>query len=184
MNEVVVVNGFVNKADANFVGDLYFDQIGKTKIWLGPYPQTPEDIEKLVKSGINGVFNVQTDGDLRFRGVNQGLMMKRYKEQGIHAVHFPIVDFNEHDLSSKLFEAAKILNEIINHKGLNVYVHCTAGMGRAPASVLAYLCLFKKVRNWQDPYAVDRLVKSYRKVSVPNMNAVCNVIDWNRDFQN
>ena len=110
-------------------------------------------------------------------------MMERYAAKGIKAIHFPIIDFNEHDLSSKLFEAAKILNDLINHEGKTVYVHCTAGMGRAPASVLVYLCLFKKVNNWWDPYAVDRLVKSYRKVSVPNMNAVCNVVNWNKGFQ-
>ena len=66
---------------------------------------------------------------------------------------------------------------MICKKSLKVYVHCTAGMGRAPASVLAYLCLFKKVDCWRDPYSVDLFVKSYRSVSVPNMNAVCNVIN-------
>ena len=91
---------------------------------------------------------MQTFGDLNFRGVKQDVMMQYYKAKGIDAVHFPIEDFNEHDLTSKLFEAAKILNDMINRKKLNVYVHCTAGMGRAPASVLSYLCIFKKVRGW------------------------------------
>ena len=63
-------------------------------------------------------------------------------------------------------------------------MHCTAGMGRATASVVVYLCIFKKVRGWQDPFAIDKFVKSYRKVSVPNMNAVCNVINNNIDYQN
>jgi len=66
---------------------------------------------------------------------------------------------------------------MINKKGLKVYVHCTAGMGRAPASVLVYLCLFKRVSCWNDPRAVDLFVKSYRKVSTPNMRAVCNVVE-------
>jgi hypothetical protein len=30
-------------ADANFVGGLTFDQIGKTGIYIGPYPQLEED---------------------------------------------------------------------------------------------------------------------------------------------
>ena len=79
-------------------------------------------------------------------------MMKYYKSVGIKAVHFPIEDFNEHELTRKLSEAANILNDMINRQGLKVYVHCTAGMGRAPACVLSYLCIFKKVRGWQDPY--------------------------------
>lgn len=68
---VHIVNGHIEKADANFVGNMRFDQIGKTKIWLGPYPQKEDDIDTLVKAGITGVFNVQTSGDLSFRGVNQ-----------------------------------------------------------------------------------------------------------------
>jgi protein-tyrosine phosphatase len=61
---------------------------------------------------------------------------------------------------------------MINEKGLRVYVHCTAGMGRAPACVLAYLCLFKKVHCWNNPTEVDLFIKKYRKVSVPNLKAV------------
>lgn len=57
---------------------------------------------------------------------------------------------------------------MINNDGLKVYVHCTAGMGRAPAIVLVYLCLFKGM----EPEEARAYVKSYRTVSVPNMNAV------------
>ena len=109
-------------------------------------------------------------------------MLEYYAERNINAVHFPIHDFNENDLTSKLFEAAKVLNDMINNKGQTVFVHCTAGMGRAPACVLVYLCLFKKVSCWSNPTEVDSLVKSYRKVSVPNMRAVYSVVEQNRDF--
>ena len=68
----------------------------------------------LVKAGVTGVLNVQTHGDLRFRGVNQELMMKTYAEKGIKAVHFPIEDFSQDELMSKLFEGAKTLNNLIN----------------------------------------------------------------------
>ena len=73
---------------------------------------------------------------------------------------------------------------MINNQGLNVYIHCTAGMGRAPASLLTYLILFKKVNCWRNPTDVDLLVKSYRKVSVPNMGAVYKVTQDNSGFQN
>lgn len=69
-------------------------------------------------------------------------MVEYYASKNITPVHFPIHDFNEGDLTSKLYEGAQILNEMINDKGLQVYVHCTAGMGRAPACVLVYLCLY------------------------------------------
>jgi len=107
-------------------------------------------------------------------------MLEYYAERNIKAVHFPIHDFNEGDLTSKIFEAAKILHEMIDKEGRHVYVHCTAGMGRAPASVLVYLCLFKKVKCWSNPTDVDKFVKSYRKVSVPNMRAVYSVVESNK----
>ena len=95
----------------------------------------------------------------------------------MNAIHFPIHDFNETDLCAQLFDAAKTLNDMINIKNQTVYVHCTAGMGRAPACVLVYLCLYKKVQCWNDPNEVDKFVKSYRKVSVPNLKAVTRVFN-------
>lgn len=38
VENVFIVNGHVEKADANFVGGLSFDKIGETGIYLGPYP--------------------------------------------------------------------------------------------------------------------------------------------------
>ena len=103
-------------------------------------------------------------------------MCEWYKERGIEAIHFQIHDFNEQHLTERLFDAAVELNELINKRGKKVFVHCTAGMGRAPACVLAYLICFKKVSCWQDPRAVDALVKRYRKVSTPNMRAIYNAV--------
>jgi predicted protein tyrosine phosphatase len=73
---------------------------------------------------------------------------------------------------------------MINEEGLTVFVHCTAGMGRAPAAVLVYLCLFRPDADYgftQDsefdlPQQVDLYVKSFRKVSTPNLRAVRNVL--------
>ena len=87
-------------------------------------------------------------------------------------MHFPIHDFNEKSLVERLLDAAITLNDMVNNKGLKVYVHCTAGMGRAPASVVIYYMLFKKVSCWKDAGAVDRFIKKYRKVSTPNMRAI------------
>jgi hypothetical protein len=35
---VFIVNGHIEKGDANFVGGLSFDKIGATGIFIGPYP--------------------------------------------------------------------------------------------------------------------------------------------------
>jgi len=128
------------------------------------------------EAGITGVFNVQTQIDIDHRGTNWPLMCQYYEERGITPVHFPIHDFNEGHLTERLMDAAIALNDMVNNKGLQVYVHCTAGMGRAPASALCYYILFKRLSCWRDPAACDRLIKKYRKVSTPNMRAIGNAI--------
>jgi hypothetical protein len=58
VDKVFIVNGHIEKADANFVGGLSFDKIGTTKIFIGPYPQLEEDTQAMLEAGITGVFNV------------------------------------------------------------------------------------------------------------------------------
>lgn len=99
-------------------------------------------------------------------------MVEIYTQNNVKAIHFPIHDFNEEDLTNKLNSAALTLKSLLD-EGRKTYVHCTAGMGRAPACVLVYLCLFKGM----EPVQADLFVKSYRKVSVPNMRAVTSVVN-------
>ena len=80
----------------------------------------------------------------------------------------PIKDFNEEELKSKLFDAASHLNQMINEKDLKVYVHCSSAIGRAPAVVIAYLCIFKEMEIEES----RMIVKLHRAVSEPNMTAV------------
>lgn len=174
-----IVNGHIEKHDANFVGGLTFDKIGETGLFIGPYPQSEEDTETLKTAGVSGIFNVQSHVDIEHRGVNWSNMLEYYSSRDMKAIHFPIKDFNEEELVAHLFEGACQLNQMIC-EGHKVYVHCTAGMGRAPAIVLAYLCLFKKVDNWWDPSAVDKMVKSFRTVSAPNLGAVYRVVEMNK----
>ena len=119
--------------------------MGDEPIFIGPYPQTEQDIQKMFEGGVTGVFNVQTEIDHDHRGIDWPRMCSYYAERGIEAVHYPIHDFNSVDLTAKLYGAACTLNQMINERGRAVYVHCTAGMGRAPASVLVYLCLFRQM---------------------------------------
>jgi hypothetical protein len=54
----LIVNGIIDKADANFLGGLYFDKIGDTKIFVGTYPLRESDIQKMKDAGISGVLNL------------------------------------------------------------------------------------------------------------------------------
>ena len=68
----------------------------------------------MMEAGITGVFNVQTQVDIDFRGVNWPKMIQYYKARDMTAIHFPIHDFNETDLTYRMFEAAKTLDKMIN----------------------------------------------------------------------
>lgn len=70
VESVFIVNGMVDKADANFVGGLFFSKIGDMNIFIGPYPQTESDVSALHTAGITAVLNVQTDVDLKHRSVD------------------------------------------------------------------------------------------------------------------
>lgn len=60
--------------------------------------------------------------------------------------------------------AVRVLDKF-DMNGKKTFIHCTAGMGRAPAVVVAYLVW---VKHWSLQEAV-RHVKQYRKVAVPNV---------------
>lgn len=70
------------------------------------------------EAGITAVFNVQTEIDINHRGVNWPKMVEYYQNRDMRAIHFPIHDFNEIDLTSRLLEGAKELNDLINNQKL------------------------------------------------------------------
>jgi predicted protein tyrosine phosphatase len=72
---------------------------------------------------------------------------------------------------------------MINKERLVVYLHCTSGISRAPAVALVYLCLFKRVKQWQNPHYVAQFVKAFHVNSNPNMRAVNRVVEANMEFQ-
>ena len=51
-------------------------------------------------------------------------------------------DFDPHSLRSILPGAVKAIQAELAH-GRKVYVHCTAGLGRAPAACIAYMYWFR-----------------------------------------
>lgn len=149
--------------DVNFVSEMKFDAV-PPHMFIGPYPQSVEDVDTLARAGVTAVFNVQTDEDFKHRAIQWKTLTDRYDKHGIVAVRFPIRDFDRDSLKEHLHGAARQLDALLK-KGRDVYVHCTAGMGRAPAVVVAYLC-------WVKGMALDEAVKhvkKYRTVAVPNV---------------
>jgi len=127
--------------DGNFVAkELSFDDIDHN-IYVGAYPQCKEDVLTMKAAGVTGVMNLQTDEDIHKRQVNMEMMGKHYADAGIELCRFPILDFHGADMAAKGKFAAKEVGRLLhnNGKGGKVYIHCTAGMGRAPAVACLYL---------------------------------------------
>lgn len=119
--------------------------MGRTGVIIGNSPIIEEDVAKLSDKKVTAVLNLQSDvQDLQH-------MKELYAKYNIYCVeNYPIQEFNRtKDLCEKLLWAAKIMNHmltVLNHD--KIYVHCTAGITRAPSVLLTYLCLFCKVDSW------------------------------------
>jgi hypothetical protein len=64
------VNGFVDKCDANFIGQFFYDNLDGHKIFMGNYPSDINDINRLKNVGVTGVLNLQTPENMKSRSVN------------------------------------------------------------------------------------------------------------------
>jgi len=111
-------------------------------IYVGSSPQSSVDAARLKQLKISAVICLQSDNDLMARKINWSKLEASYKHNDILINRFPINDFDEEDLGNKIVEPIKRLNELLNDKH-KVYVHCNAGVCRAPSAVLGYLCHYQ-----------------------------------------
>ena len=163
----LLTNSFLEILDVNFVANLVFNRMGDKKIYIGPYPQSLNDFKEISEAGINSILNVQSDKDLIFRQINHELQLKQAKSLGIKINRYPIEDFNQEDLAEKLKGAGDLLNKLLK-EGNTVYVHCTAGMSRAAATVIIYLVLYE---NFSVEEATN-FCKKHRPVICPNYGVI------------
>uniref|UniRef100_A0A7S1T9U4 Uncharacterized protein n=1 Tax=Compsopogon caeruleus TaxID=31354 RepID=A0A7S1T9U4_9RHOD len=157
--------------DANFVGGIDFDEIADWNVVIGPYPQSKEDVDIMAQADVRAVVNVQTDGDFEKRKIDWAAISRAYEEHDIWVGRIQIIDFDGEDLQRHLKRAVEELHHFICH-GRKTYVHCTAGMGRAPAVVVGYAVKYRGM----DADAALAYIKQYRKVAAPNMSAIHQAI--------
>ncbi|KAL3700348.1 hypothetical protein R1sor_018370 [Riccia sorocarpa] len=107
---------------------------------VGSCLQTPADVDKLRKAGISTVFCLQQDPDLAYFDVDIGAIIERAKEvDGIEHIRAQIRDFDPYDLRLRLPKVVATLLQAAKRNGGTTYIHCTAGLGRAPAVALTYM---------------------------------------------
>lgn len=110
---------------------------------VGSQPQKPQDIDHLKQEkNVGYILNLQQDKDIEYWGIDLRSIIKRCRELGIHHMRRPAKDFDPDSLRSGLPKAVSSLEWAIAEGRGNVYVHCTAGLGRAPAVAIAYMFWF------------------------------------------
>ncbi len=117
---------------------IQFDRI-QPRIFVGTCPSAETDVIRLRRSlGVTAVLNLQTDADFEKWNIDWASMELAYQRSEILVIRLPVVDFDRNDLKHKIQSAGDALTSLLN-VGHSVYVHCTAGMERSPATVIAHL---------------------------------------------
>ncbi|KAJ9159864.1 hypothetical protein P3X46_025324 [Hevea brasiliensis] len=107
---------------------------------VGSCLQTPGDVDKLRKIGVKTIFCLQQDPDLEYFGVDISAIHEYAEKCGdIQHLRAEIRDFDAFDLRIRLPAVVCKLFRAINQNGGVTYIHCTAGLGRAPAVAMAYM---------------------------------------------
>jgi len=110
------------------------------RIIIGSCLQTAADVDTLKTEGVGIVFCLQEDKDMAHFSLDLAPILKRAEEVGIRHVRNPIRDFDPLSLRKNLPEAVKRLAAEMKARPADfAYIHCTAGLGRAPGTALAYM---------------------------------------------
>ena len=86
-------------------------------------------------------------------GVDVGAIHNAMQDAGVSFVRTEVIDFDPNSLRAVLPRAVREIAAAVS-RGDQVYVHCTAGLGRAPAAIIAYLFWFQ---NYTLNEAYDKL---------------------------
>ena len=108
---------------------------------IGEYPRL-EDIEWLKREfAITVVHNLQDDEDLRIHDLHERTLAQACDAHGIRFVRTPIQDGSADAMAERLQAALDDLARLVQ-PGERVYMHCNAGLNRAPTLAIAYLRAF------------------------------------------
>lgn len=136
-------------------------------IFVGSCPMTAKDLGRIQKgTGVSALMSLQTDDCLAYWKIDYPGMKTMAERLGLIMERYPIRDFDPEDARRRMPGAVSRLADL-RGAGHRVYVHCTAGLGRAPVTVISYLVLVESFRA-EDAF---RLVKECRPGAVPAWEA-------------
>jgi protein-tyrosine phosphatase len=99
----------------------------------------PEDVAWLREThSVSAVVCLQDDADLLHKGLRLAALREAYRAAGVAFHRIPIADGDAAMLGARLDEALGVLRELLS-AGDSVFLHCNAGLNRAPTVAIAYL---------------------------------------------
>ncbi len=120
---------------------------------VGEYPRC-EDIPWLREEhGVTAVVNLQDTEDLQLKAIDLTELRHAYREHGIDFHHLPVPDYDAEQLGRQLAAIVTRLTEL-EAAGHVIYLHCNAGMNRAPTAAIAFL---HQTRGWSLKRARDHV---------------------------
>lgn len=137
------------------------------KIVIGTCPMRGSDLTRIVREAyVSAVLSLQHDDCLAHWGIDSTSMQGTAAELGVTLGRCPIRDFDIVDMRRQLPRAVSTL-AALQADGHRTYVHCTAGLGRAPLTVLGYLTLIEG----HGPEEAISLIRAARSDVVPAWEA-------------
>ncbi len=105
---------------------------------VGEYP-TPDDAGWLRGvHAVTSVVSLQDDADLASKGLQLADLERAYRAHALGFHRIPVPDCDNHVLAAKIESVVSLLSDLLA-RDERVYLHCNAGMNRAPTVAIAYL---------------------------------------------
>lgn len=137
------------------------------QLFVGSCPMSMGDIERIrAGTGATALLSVQHDECLRQFAIDYPAFIRYGGELGLVMARSPMRDFDPPDMRRNLPAAVRVLAGLLAG-GHRVYVHCTAGLGRGPLTVLGYLAFVEGYA----PEEAAECIRSRRFDIAPNWEA-------------
>jgi len=105
---------------------------------VGEYPNLADVAWLRDEHGVTAVVCLQDDADLASKRLRLADLRTAYTTAGVAFDHLPIPDGDPEFLAERLPIIVEVVRDHLE-RGATVYLHCNAGMNRAPTAAIAYM---------------------------------------------
>jgi predicted protein tyrosine phosphatase len=150
----------------NWEWTLNWDEV-RTDLVIGSCPMTTADIDRVRSgTGATALLSLQTDECRSAFAIDYEAHREHGETAGLAMVNVPMRDFDPPDQRRHLPDAVRTLTTMLS-SGHKVYLHCTAGLNRAPLTVLGYLSFIEMVA----PEEALAFIRQVRPAAEPSWEA-------------